>query len=320
MQESEEILAKAKQDEAELSHRMEIAGEDVRTAQTRLAAVTEQHTAALDGAKNAVEAEKAALEKKAEEDALAEELEKERNQWKSHIYKECKANEQEYERLIKVANQGIEDGLAQAEIEANLREEWLNILKERNEAGKKETEGITGSSKGNGNKGGNGGKSGNGGNGNKLQDALAKLEATKGLGITGEDAHKGDIDYKPSGGGGPVSLDQNSINAIGTSVERGGSFKDALKAVREGQRKVRDAQNNIKIDQPKMVKFMKGQMSEPERKAFEQYLQTKYTPGQIDYLKEHALKSQLLSKSEAEKQKRAVEEIKDKIKQAIELK
>lgn len=61
-------------------------------------------------------------------------------------------------------------------------------------------------------------------------------------------------------------------------------------------------------------------MSKPERKAFEEYLKQKYTPDQIDYLRDHALKSQLLSKSEAEKQKRAVEDIKDKIKQAIELK
>lgn len=95
-----------------------------------------------------------------------------------------------------------------------------------------------------------------------------------------------------------VSLSSSNMGDLGDKVEEHLSFKDWQKKNREEQRKVRDAKNNMKIDQAKMTKALKGEMPKAEADAWMQYAKQKYTPDQMKELGKLAMNSELLSKRE----------------------
>ena len=114
-----------------------------------------------------------------------------------------------------------------------------------------------------------------------------------------------------------VTLSANMMGDIGEKVEEKLSFKDWQEKMRNEQRKVRDEKNNMKIDQAKMTKALKGEMPEEEAKQWMEYAKRKYTPDQMRELGKLAMNKELLSKSEQKRQLSAVEKMAKEIATAL---
>ena len=117
-----------------------------------------------------------------------------------------------------------------------------------------------------------------------------------------------------------VSLSSSAMGDIGEKVESKFSFKDWQKKMREEQRKIRDAKNNIKVDQPKMVKALKGEMPEEEARQWMEYAKKKYTPDQMRELGKLAMNNELLSKKEQRAQARHIEQMAKEIAKSLTIK
>lgn len=114
-----------------------------------------------------------------------------------------------------------------------------------------------------------------------------------------------------------VSLSASAMGDIGEKVEEKLSFKDWQKKMRDEQRKVRDEKNNMKIDQAKMTKALKGEMPEEEAKQWMEYAKKKYTPDQMRELGKLAMNKELLSKTEQKKQLTCIEKMAREIATAL---
>lgn len=117
-----------------------------------------------------------------------------------------------------------------------------------------------------------------------------------------------------------VSLSTSNMGDLSDKVEDTLSFKDWQRKNRDEQRKARDAKNNMKIDQAKMTKALKGEMPEEEAKQWMEYAKKKYTPDQMKELGKLAMNKQLLSKTENKRQLKAVEQMAETIKKALAIK
>lgn len=117
-----------------------------------------------------------------------------------------------------------------------------------------------------------------------------------------------------------VSLSTSNMNDIGDKVEEHLSFKDWQKKNREEQRKVRDAKNNMKIDQAKMTKALKGEMPEEEARQWMEYAKKKYTPDQMKELGQLAMNKELLSKKEQQRQAKHIEQMAKEIAKSLTIK
>lgn len=95
-----------------------------------------------------------------------------------------------------------------------------------------------------------------------------------------------------------VSLSTSNMGDLGEKVEDKLNFKDWQRKNRDEARKVRDQKNNMKIDQAKMTKALKGEMPEAEAKEWMEYAKRKYTPDQMRELGKLAMNKELLSKTE----------------------
>lgn len=104
----------------------------------------------VENLRGAYEKAQGAAEEEAEETRKRAEEEKERaerrNAWEKRINGEVKASKEEYLELQKAANDAVEKGLSDAEVEKTLRAKWLQLMGERNkaeeEAQKKKKEGT----------------------------------------------------------------------------------------------------------------------------------------------------------------------------------
>ena len=107
------------------------------------------------------------------------------------------------------------------------------------------------------------------------------------------------------------------IAGIGKGVESALGWQDWQKKHREDQRAVRNAKNEMKIDQAPMTRFLRGDMPKGQASIFMDYLKKKYTPQQIEELGKLAMKTQLLSKKEARQQVSDIKSIAETIKKAL---
>ena len=114
-----------------------------------------------------------------------------------------------------------------------------------------------------------------------------------------------------------VSLSTSNMGDLGEKVEDKLNFKDWQRKNRDEARKVRDQKNNMKIDQAKMTKALKGEMPEAEAKEWMEYAKRKYTPDQMRELGKLAMNKELLSKSEQKRQLSAVEKMAKEIATAL---
>ena len=114
-----------------------------------------------------------------------------------------------------------------------------------------------------------------------------------------------------------VTLSAGCMGDIGETVEQKLSFKDWQEKARQELRKGRDEKNNMKIDQPKMVKALEGKMPQAEAKQWMEYAKTKYTPDQMRELGKLAMNTELLSKKEQQRQLEAVEQMAKEIAKSL---
>lgn len=155
---------------------------------------------------------------------------------------------------------------------------------------------------------------------NKLNEELKKRkEAEEKATKASEDAASGKGKDKTEVAT-TVTLNAADMDKIGDSVEEQLSFKDWQRKMRDEQRKVRDQKNNMKIDQAKMTKALKGEMPKAEADAWMQYAKQKYTPDQMKELGKLAMNKELLSKKEQQRQLKAVEQMAETIKKALAIK
>ena len=117
-----------------------------------------------------------------------------------------------------------------------------------------------------------------------------------------------------------VTLSSGGMNDIGAAVEKKLSFKEWQHKMRDEQRKGRDEKNNMRIDQAKMTKALKGEMPKAEAEAWMQYAKQKYTPDQMRELGKLAMNAELLSKSEQKRQLKSIENMARQIKEALAVK
>lgn len=107
------------------------------------------------------------------------------------------------------------------------------------------------------------------------------------------------------------------IAGIGKGVESALGWQGWQNKHREDQRAVRNAKNEMKIDQAPMTRFLRGDMPKGQASIFMDYLKRKYTPQQIEELGKLAMKTQLLSKREARQQVSDIKSIAETIKKAL---
>lgn len=148
-----------------------------------------------------------------------------------------------------------------------------------------------------------------------------RLKAEEDLAKDAEDEHKGEGEGgKPGKGGMTVTLSSGGMNGVGDAVEKKLSFKDWQRKMRDEQRKGRDEKNNMRIDQAKMTKALKGEMPKAEAEAWMQYAKQKYTPDQMRELGKLAMNAELLSKAEQKRQLKSIESMAKAIKDALAVK
>lgn len=148
-----------------------------------------------------------------------------------------------------------------------------------------------------------------------------RLKAEEDLAKDAEDEQKGEDNGRKSGKGGmTVTLSSGGMNDIGAAVEKKLSFKEWQHKMRDEQRKGRDEKNNMRIDQAKMTKALKGEMPKAEAEAWMQYAKQKYTPDQMRELGKLAMNAELLSKSEQKRQLKSIENMARQIKEALAVK
>lgn len=114
-----------------------------------------------------------------------------------------------------------------------------------------------------------------------------------------------------------VTLSANAMGDLGEKVEDKLNFKDWQRKNRDEARKVRDQKNNMKIDQAKMTKALKGEMPKAEAEEWMKYAKQKYTPDQMRELGKLAMNKELLSKSEQKKQLTCIEKMAREIATAL---
>ena len=117
-----------------------------------------------------------------------------------------------------------------------------------------------------------------------------------------------------------VSLSTSNMGDLGEKVEEKMTFKDWQKKNRDEQRKARDSKNNMKIDQAKMTKALKGEMPKAEAEEWMKYAKQKYTPDQMRELGKLAMNKELLSKKEQQRQLKAVEQMAQEIAKSLTIK
>lgn len=125
---------------------------------------------------------------------------------------------------------------------------------------------------------------------------------------------------QPRGQAVDVRIGADIMGDLGDKIEGKFSFKDWQEKMRQEQRKARDEKNNMKIDQPKMVKALKGEMPEAEAKQWMEYAKKKYTPDQMRELGKLAMNKEILSKKEQQRQLRAVEKMAQEIAKSLTIK
>ena len=156
----------------------------------------------------------------------------------------------------------------------------------------------------------------------ELNDQLEKrTEAEKTA--TDQTTQQNEADKDPEGKGKKklvVTMTASSMADLGEQAENKFSFKDWQKKNREEQRKVRDAKNNLKIDQAKMTKALKGEMPKAEAEEWMKYAKSKYTPDQMRELGKLAMNKELLSKREQQRQLAAVEKMAKEIAKSLTIK
>lgn len=116
-----------------------------------------------------------------------------------------------------------------------------------------------------------------------------------------------------------VSLDAGASSDIGDQVEKKGGFKNWQRQLRQQMRAGRDEKNNMRIDQAKMTKALKGEMPQAEAEQWMKYAKSRYTPDQMRELGKLAMNKELLSKSEQQKQMRWIEQMATEISKALQV-
>ena len=116
-----------------------------------------------------------------------------------------------------------------------------------------------------------------------------------------------------------VSLDAGASSDIGDQVEKKGGFKNWQRQLRQQMRAGRDEKNNMRIDQAKMTKALKGEMPQAEAEQWMKYAKARYTPDQMKELGKLAMNKELLSKSEKQKQMRWIQQMATEISKALQV-
>lgn len=116
-----------------------------------------------------------------------------------------------------------------------------------------------------------------------------------------------------------VSLDAGASSDIGDQVEKKGGFKNWQRQLRQQMREGRDEKNNMKIDQAKMTRALKGEMPAEEARQWMEYAKRRYTPDQMKELGKLAMNKELLSKSEQQKQLKWIQQMATEISKSLQV-
>ena len=116
-----------------------------------------------------------------------------------------------------------------------------------------------------------------------------------------------------------VSLSNSATQDIGDQVEKKGGFKNWQRQLRQQMRDGRDEKNNMRIDQAKMTKALKGEMPQAEAEQWMKYAKARYTPDQMKELGKLAMNKELLSKSEQQKQMKWIQQMATEISKALQV-
>lgn len=257
-------VAEAEKQRAKAEENLKKTEDDVVIAQNAKKAAVQQHSQKLSQLSSAVEDAKAAqLEANA---ALQEENRKRRQAAENAEVRMAleEEHQKEIDRVRKIALKNQLDEMEWREkyikyIEdgCEVQEAYDNLQRELNEVLKDRKE----------------------------KEEKAAEEAKK-KGETGKDSASANM---------TVSLSNNAQDGIGEAVEEKQNFRQEQRKNRDEMKKARDAKNQMKIDQPKMVKAMKGEMPEAEAKEWIKYAKSKYTPDQMKELAKLGHQSQILS-------------------------
>ena len=202
-------------------------------------------------------------------------------QVEAQITKLCNEKKVESKDYIRRFNEIIDKGVDVSDAYAQVQKELNDKLKERTDAEKDATKELQ--------EGNKNAKEGNGKEGQKQKPLKVEMSA-------------------------------NLMGDIGEQVERKFTFKEWQKQNRIEARKVRDAKNNMKVDQPAMAKALKGEMPKEQANQWMEYAKRKYTPDQMRELGKLAMNKELLSKSEKKKQLAKIEYMAKAIEKALAIK
>lgn len=141
----------------------------------------------------------------------------------------------------------------------------------------------------------------------------------KAEGELADDAEKEGADNKAGKGKGGkeisvnARLDASSINQIPSAPD----FPNWRKQLKEAARAERDRQSKLKTNTRDVQSWLKGTMPKEYKQQFEKWAMTQLTPQDWKFLGKDAMDKQMLSKREQEQQKKAIEDMANKIKQAL---
>lgn len=183
---------------------------------------------------------------------------------RQQILAECKSNEIEANKILQAFSEAMENGCTATEA-LTVAQEKLNEEIDARATAEKEA-----------------------------ADAAKKAAAEKAKADAKKAATENFVKIK-------ADIDETKIKGAIDASENP-RFQDILRAARDAKREARNELARSRRDQTYMVKYLKDQMPAREKELFENFMLTHYSLDRVKDLYQSAIKSELLSKSEAKRQ------------------